>query len=90
MTVSTAMSTAMSANMAVDVQGRTSGLNYVPRADAATRAPRPGPLKVEPADPAVHIQNLSDEEQTVTHTRDLIVAGSISSSETPPAVTSSA
>src|SRR4051812_1995660 len=68
MTVSTAMSAAMSANMAMDVQGRTINSLCAKRRGSHVRA-RPRPLEIEPADPAVDIQYLADERQAVTDAR---------------------
>ncbi len=77
----------MNANMAMDVRGRTIA-HYVPSARGGDARARPRPLEIEAADPAVDVENLADQEQSRAHTREAIVDGSISSSETPPAVTS--
>src|SRR6185312_17240307 len=67
MIVSTAMRTAMKANIAIDVQGRIRSL-CAKRAGGDARA-RPRPLKVEAADAAVDVEDLADEPQSRAHTR---------------------
>src|SRR5262252_11205955 len=62
------MRTAMGANMAIDVQGRTTGPLCAKRTRGHPRA-RPGPLEIETADTSVDVENLSDEPQPPTHTR---------------------
>src|ERR1043166_3631743 len=68
MTVSTAISSAMSANMAIDVQGRTIESLCAKRGGRHARA-RPGPLEVESADSAVDVENFSDQPQPRTDAR---------------------
>src|SRR5215472_14196526 len=66
MTVSTAINTAMSANMAMDVHGRTIGPLCAKGRSRDPRA-RPGPLEIEPADAAVDVEDLPHERQPRTH-----------------------
>src|SRR4051812_48544459 len=68
MIVSTAISTAISANIAMDVQGRTMPSLCAKGGGRHVRA-RPGPLKIEAADPPVDVEDLADERQPGTHTR---------------------
>src|SRR5215831_12692852 len=63
MTVSTAMSTAMNANIAIDVVGRTIKSLCANGCGADARA-RPCPLEVETADPAVDVENLADQKES--------------------------
>src|SRR5436309_7286765 len=59
------MSSAMSANVAMDAHGRTIRPLCAKRRRGDVRA-RPRPLKVEAADAAVDVENLADERQPLT------------------------
>src|SRR2546423_9877686 len=68
MIVSTAISTAISANMAIDVHGRTIPPLCAKRGSRHVAA-RPRPLKIEPPNAAVHVEDLADERQPRTDAR---------------------
>src|SRR6516162_7931058 len=63
MTVSTAMSTAMNANMAIDVPGRTIEPLCANGRGAYARA-RPRPLEVETANTAVDVEDLAHQKES--------------------------
>src|SRR5215471_14233307 len=63
MTVSTAMSTAINANMAIDVPGRTIEPLCANGRGAYARA-RPRPLEVEATDPAVDVEDFAHQKES--------------------------
>src|SRR5215813_3305155 len=68
MRVSTPINSAMSANMAMDVQGRTID-SLCAKGRSGDSSARPGPLKIEATDTPVDVENLPDERQPLAHPR---------------------